>query len=191
MTLRAACCAAVVVVCGVLGYERLASMQALPPPPYFITDLGTLGGAQSRAFGLAENADVVGSSLRADGTTHAFLATSSGKTIADLGTLGGATSVATDVNNFSGTVVGHALTALGNQKAFLYTKARGMVSLRTLGGSASDATAINRDDVIVGSAQTTNNAARRAFIYRNGVMTQLGLDLWWYRQCSHRHQRRR
>ena len=174
MTLRAATCAAVVVVCGVLGYERLASTQALGPAPNLITDLGTLGGARSRAFGLAENADAVGSSLRADGTTHAFLAMSVGKTIADLGTLGGATSVATDVNSFSGTVVGHALTALGNQKAFLYTKVRGMVSLRTLGGSASDATAINRDDVIVGSAQTTNNAARRAFIYRNGVMTQLG-----------------
>ena len=171
MKLRAASGTGVLVVCGVLGYGQFASTQ--PQPPYFITDLGTLGGVGSRAFGLRENADVVGSSLRADGKSHAFLASSFGKTIADLGTLGGASSVARDIN-VSGAVVGHSLSALNNQKAFLYTNAGGMVSLGTLGGSASDATAINRDGAIVGSAQTTNNAARRAFIYRDGVMTRLG-----------------
>ena len=156
-----------------LAHGYRASTQTQPQTPYLITDLGTLGGAESRAFGLAADADVVGSALRADGKTHAFLSTSVGKTMTDLGTLGGASSVATDINS-SGAVVGHSMTALGSQEAFLYTKAGGMISLRTLGGTASDATAINLDGEVVGSAQTTGNTARRAFIYRNGVMTQLG-----------------
>jgi probable HAF family extracellular repeat protein len=168
-----AVCIATLLVCGVVGYEQFVSTQTLPAPPYFITDLGTLGGTESSAFGLSEAAyaDAVGSAQRADGTTHAFLYT--GTTLQDLGTLGGASSVATDSNR-SGAVVGHSLSSANNQKAFLYTKAGGMVSLRTLGGSASDATGISDAGEIVGSSQTAGNAARRAFIYRNGVMTLLG-----------------
>ena len=87
LTLLVACC--------VVGQERFVSTQTQPPSPYFITDLGTLGGAESRAFGVSEAADTVGSSLVADGTSHAFLF--SGTTLTDLGTLGGA-SVATGLN---------------------------------------------------------------------------------------------
>jgi probable HAF family extracellular repeat protein len=171
MNLRTACCGAVVVALCVFGQEQFVSTQAPAAGPYFIDDLGTLGGAESRAFGISEAADAAGSAQRADGTTHAFF--SSGGTLADLGTLGGASSVATGVNQ-SGAVAGHSLSSLANQKAFLWTKAGGMVSLRTLGGSASDAAAINDAGDIVGSAQTTGNTARRAFIYHNGVMTKVG-----------------
>jgi probable HAF family extracellular repeat protein len=172
MNVRAACCSAMLVVCGVLGYEKFVSTQTQPPASYFIVDVGTLGGATSSAFGLAESADTVGSSLRADGTSHAFLA--SGRTIRDLGTLGGVSSVATDANR-RGAVVGHSLNAAGEQKAFLYTAADGMVSLGTLGGTASAALAVSDTGEIVGTAQRAGNAARRAFVYQNGAMTELGL----------------
>ena len=172
MKLRAAFCTAVVVVCGVVGYEQFASTQTLPPPPYFITDVGPIGGTQSPGAGLAESGDVVGSLLRADGRTHAFVYSSSQKTSKDLGTLGGASSAATDANRF-GVVVGHSLNAAGQQKAFMYTAAGGMVSLGTLGGTSSAALAVGDGGEIVGTAQTAGNAARRAFIYQNGTMSLL------------------
>ena len=40
---------------------------------YDVTNLGTLGGAQSRAYGLNELGQVVGESDTASGESHAFL----------------------------------------------------------------------------------------------------------------------
>ena len=172
MRARAICCGAMLAAFCVFGHERFVSTQGLPAGAYFITDLGTLGGAESRAFGMNERgADTVGSAQRADGTSHAALF--SGTTVKDLGTLGGASSAAMDMNE-AGDIVGRARTALNNEKAFLYTRAGGMRTLRTLGGSNSVAYGITEAGDIVGSAQTTGNAATRAFIYRNGVMSPLG-----------------
>jgi probable HAF family extracellular repeat protein len=172
MRARAVCCGAMLAAFCVFGQERFVSTQTLPAGAYFIADLGTLGGAESRAFGMSERgADTVGSAQRADGTSHAALF--SGTTVKDLGTLGGASSAAMDMNE-AGDIVGRARSSLNNDKAFLYTKAGGMRTLRTLGGSNSVAYGINEAGDIVGSAQTTGNAATRAFIYRNGVMSPLG-----------------
>src|SRR5580765_7261677 len=135
MNVRAICGSAILVAFCVFGQQRFVSTQT-PAGPYFLDDLGTLGGAESRALGVNENADVVGSAQRADGTSHAFLF--SGTSAKDLGSFAGA-SAATDVNR-AGSVVGYSVTSVGNQKAFVWTKNGGMASLRTLGGSASDAT---------------------------------------------------
>ena len=55
----------------------------------------------------------------------------------------------------------------------MYTAAGGMVPLGTLGGTTSAALAAGDNGDIVGVAQTAGNAARRAFIYRNGTMSLL------------------
>jgi len=169
MTIRSVSTVLIVALC-ILAGQRAVSTQTAPGP-YFITDLGTLGGAESRALGLSTGpAQTVGSASRTDGSVHAFVFE---KTMTDLGTLGGVSSAATGVNR-SGTVVGRAQVAGGNNRAFVYTPATGIKSLGTLGGSQSQAFAINDAGDIVGSSDTANNAASRAFIYRNGAMSLLG-----------------
>jgi len=50
----------------------LVSAQA-PPAGVTITDLGTLGGGSSVAYGINNHGQVVGESDTVDGNTHAFL----------------------------------------------------------------------------------------------------------------------
>lgn len=154
----------------ILAAQRPVFTQTIPSAPYLVKDLGALGGVQSQGFGINVAAQVAGSAQRADGTVHAFLFRSGA--LQDLGTLGGSTSVAAAINR-AGVVVGRSLSSAGNTKAFVYADGA-MHSLRTLGGSNSAAYAINDAGDIVGSASTTNNAATRAFLYRNGAMTQVG-----------------
>src|SRR5690349_10949712 len=93
-----------------------------PTGPLLVTsflDLGTLGGAESTAYGINDAGQVVGGALLADGAEHAFLWTRELRMV-DLGTLGGRNSVATGINN-RGQVVGRAQLASGDFHAFLWT----------------------------------------------------------------------
>jgi probable HAF family extracellular repeat protein len=133
-----------------------------------MTDLGTLGGAISRATGVSVNAggEVVGGSQ--NGTQyHAFVYDG---TMHDLGTLGGLSSSANGIND-SGVVVGYAYTTVGLPRAFLYDGS--MHDLGTFGGNYSSARAINAAGTIVGYAYTTAGA-QHAFRYADGTMTDLG-----------------
>ncbi len=159
-----------VVLCLCAAHWPISAQPTRPAGPYFVKDLGTLGGAESQALGINEPGQTVGSAQRADGTSHAFLF--NGTSLKDLGTLGGASSVATAVNR-TGQVVGHSLSSAGTTRAFLYADGS-LKSLGTLGGSHSAAYAINYNGDVVGSSTTTGNTATRAFLYRNGVMTRLG-----------------
>lgn len=147
-----------------------------------MTDIGTLGGTQSRAVGINDAGQVVGfsdiSSLNSpDNAEHAFLY--SGGTMIDLGTLGGRNSNAYAINN-AGQIVGYSLTAGPNPRgqpfdrhAFIYENG----TMRDIGtpGEMSTAWDINDAGQVVGVGGSDSGFAR-AFLYdsRSGAMADLG-----------------
>jgi probable HAF family extracellular repeat protein len=122
-------------------------------------DLGTLGGAESKAFGINRKGQVVGSSnVKSDalGSTHTFL-WDARRGMQDLGTLGGEArdSEARCIDD-SGRVVGLAWV-LGLpvfSHAFLWEEGSGMKDLDTLGSrgiATSQAHCINNSGQVAGS----------------------------------------
>jgi len=136
-----------------------------------MTDLGTLGGLNSYAYGINDSGQVVGASETGPVYTHAFLY--SAETMTDLGTLGGTGSSYAYGVNASGEIVGQALTASALAHAFLYAGGN-MTDLGTLGGFLSVAYGINASAQIVGSAETTPPGSQHAFSYSGETMTNLG-----------------
>jgi probable HAF family extracellular repeat protein len=120
-------------------------------PGSSITDLGTLGGQFSDAFGINNiNSDqasvqIVGRSTTAAGFLRAFVWTAPGPMI-DLGTLGGNRGVAWEINNH-GQVAGQSDDASGQNWAVVWTNTgSGWVieNLGTLSGACcADARGIN------------------------------------------------
>jgi probable HAF family extracellular repeat protein len=130
-----------------------------------IQDLGTLGGWEGWAVGIADSGDVVGWSLTSKSqpgklVARAFLWRAG--TMHDLGTLGGENSAAYDINN-SGQVVGASNTNT-EMHAFLWSEATGMEDLGTLGGHASEALGISDDGRVVGDS-LTEKGVQHAFIW--------------------------
>jgi probable HAF family extracellular repeat protein len=140
-----------------------------------MSDLGTLGGQGSGAYGINNTGQVVGETATIPGSyiTRAFLY--SNGTMTDLGTLGGTTSWAYGINN-TGQVVGYASTAGAAGHAFLYSNGV-MSDLGTLGGTSSQALGINNNGQVVGWAYTAGGAARDAFVYSGGSLLDLNKQL--------------
>jgi len=136
-----------------------------------MTDIGTLGGGFSAAYGINALGQVVGTSTRTDGEGRAFLW--SNGTMTDLGTLGGSYSVAYGINN-AGQVVGSSTTADGSQHAFRWSSGV-MTDLGTLGSDRySEARAINNAGQVVGVSQNDYGLTPRAFVWQAGTMTGIG-----------------
>lgn len=93
-----------------------------------MTDLGTLGGDTSYAFGINDSGEVVGYSYLVDNVTrHAFTWTASGGMV-DLGTLpGGAWSQGEKINA-SGEISGEALDSNGKQVPVFWSASTGFVT---------------------------------------------------------------
>ena len=106
----------------------LAACAALAGPPlYDVTDLGTLGGRESRAYGVNAAGAACGEAATAEGTMHAFAWTAAGG-IRDLGTLGGPTSRGYGIND-AGWVVGEADATNALRQPFCWTPADGLRAL--------------------------------------------------------------
>jgi len=93
--------------------------------------------------------------------------------IVDLGTLGGSKSVGKALNEH-GHVVGYARTANEETHAFVHKDGK-MIDLGTFGGNSSKAYGINDAGVIVGLSRFSDKKYHHGFVYKNGVMTDLGL----------------
>jgi probable HAF family extracellular repeat protein len=94
-----------------------------------LTDLGTLGGDTSYAFGVNDSGEVVGYSYLADNVTrHAFTWTASGGMV-DLGTLPGGSWSQGEKINASGEIAGEALDANGKQVPVFWSPSTGFISL--------------------------------------------------------------
>ena len=134
-----------------------------------LTDLGTLGGTWSSAYGINSIGQVTGTSLTSSSVFRAFFTNSSGMN--DIGTLGGSNSYGMAIND-SGHIVGNSQTLTGFSHAFVWTGQR-MIDLGTLGGSQSYAYGINNSDLVVGASFVTGNEEEHGFVYSNGVLADL------------------
>lgn len=136
---------------------------------YSLTDLGTLGGNYSGAYGINNSGQVVGYSLLTNGNTHAFLY--SNGTMSDLGAF-----EARDINS-NGQVTGS-----GSPSATFYSN--GVTAhLGALGGwinynnqfySSSYGIGLNDYGQVTGNSTTTTPGNTHAFLYSNGTMSDLG-----------------
>lgn len=137
-------------------------------PLFVVTDLGSLGGSQSAAFGINGQGTAVGAARLSSGADSAFVST--GGSMSALSAAGATGSQANGINN-SGQVAGTVYSMSGAQATVWNS---GMFSnLGTLGGTDSYALAINDAGSVAGNASLRSGDAH-AFLARNGHLTDLG-----------------
>ncbi len=142
---------------------------------YAVVDLGTLGGTNSRAYGLNNHGTIVGDAMRPDGRTHAFVFTNG--VMMDLGTMGGTNSHAYGINDM-GHIVGDADLTNGMHHGFFATNGMGgfmMSDLGALGGSNSTAFCINAFDAITGAGDLPSGLSH-AFVWTNRTSGMMDID---------------
>jgi len=145
---------------------KAGEIQQLPPLP---------GDTISAATGINDREQVVGVSGLCSDTTARGVLWQDG-TVIDLGNLGGVLNTIPWAINAQGKVVGQSdITGDATLHAFLWNNGDGMQDLGALpGDSASLAFGINANGRVVGgSCVDATLSSCRAFLWQNGVMTDL------------------
>jgi len=143
------------------------------------------GAPDSAATGINDRGQIIGiaglcsNAVGGASAIHAVLWQNATSTPIDLGNIGGMAWNTPASINSNGEIVGFANPS-GNQNAafnpiaFLWTESGGMQNLGTLAGYANSiAYGINNHGSIVGQSFNGPNGASHAFIYQNGMMTDL------------------
>lgn len=135
---------------------------------YKYTDLGTLGGTYSYAYGLNNAGQAVGnSSLSGEIPQHATLWSSSGRL--DLGALGGTYSIAFAINA-NGQIAGNIATTTDHSATYPYRAVRWDGTTATpLNGNETYARSINGSGQIVGESVFADSAGPRRATRWDGV----------------------
>ena len=146
----------------------LGSHLATAQRTFTITDLGTLGGAVSVAFGVNDLGQVVGESWIPSEAAHAFRWDNG--TMIDLGTLGGDhdRSIAFDINN-AGQIVGYSYAGDRANSSIPFLWQHGVLTALPLldGHTWGVAMAINNLGHVVGSSEG------QAVLWINGAVIPL------------------
>lgn len=133
------------------------------------SDLGTLGGLNSRALDINNQGTIAGWAQDGGGYVRPVLW--QGAALIELPTLGGNQGAVWGLND-AGIAVGNAESGAGDFHATLWSNG-GVEDLGTLGGSYSVAYDVNSSGIVVGSA--LDSAEReRAFVWADGVPVDLG-----------------
>lgn len=168
-------------MCICVGALVGVSLPSYALSAYSITNLGTLGGGFSVAWGINSAGQVVGGSpISGSDRSTPFLY--SNGVMHSLGTLvrpsglpsGGAAMDLNDAGQAVGNIstVGTAFIPPFTQ-AFLYRDGT-MTDIGTLGGPVTQAQGINNGGQVVGDSNRTSNGPPHAFLYSNGAMIDLG-----------------
>ncbi|WP_341530211.1 DUF3466 family protein [Nostoc sp. UHCC 0302] len=150
---------------GLATYQSAAAVTL-----YSITNLGTLGGEVSGAYGINDKGQVVGQSSITNGEPRAFV-WSEGIGMRNLGVLdNGYNCAALNINNI-GQVVGSSYINSGVSRAFLWTES---TPIRDLGTPSigSEAWGINDAGQVVGDLFDPTNGQSRAFLWTESGGTQ-------------------
>ena len=136
------------------------------------TDLGTLGGLESAAFGVSANGEVIVGHSDTVSAPRAFIWTLGGGMIA-LPTLGGNDAIANGISANGLTVVGQSSDGT-DVHAFSWTLAGGIIDLGAFGGTNSYARAVSADgSVVAGSCDV--GVGSHAFMWTSlSGMSDLG-----------------
>jgi probable HAF family extracellular repeat protein len=139
-------------------------------------DLGTLGGHSSIAYSINDSGEIVGNSLTGEIAQNGFVESAFRSDGFSIWSLGRIWSHAYDIND-PGQIVGDLRSDSDSFHATLFENG-GEKDLGTLTGANSFAFSINSAGQIVGESDTfitgTNHPSTRAFVYKNGTMSDLG-----------------
>lgn len=157
----------------VLVSAMVLSVAATTSWSQSITWLGTLGGVESAAWSVSNEAQVVGSVRFANGYNRAFRWVN-GNMYALIGT--GISSEATGISADGTVIVGWNVYNAHSPGPFAFRwLGGGLHSLGTLGGNASAAWGVSSDgSVIVGWARPSLSTVPRAFRWTTAGMQNLG-----------------
>jgi probable HAF family extracellular repeat protein len=144
-----------------------------------VTAVQTLGGAENVAYSINDHGEIVGSSGVAGGSSHAFLFRQG--QLFDLSPLNSGTIQTvgpTDLNNHGEIVSGMVVSGVYLPAVF-DTQFETITTLGSLGGVTSFglsgvAMGINNRNEAVGFSYLSGGINRHAFLYKNGVMSDLG-----------------